>query len=86
MLGAGTFDACNVAGLASASTPGITAVAVNTLATGAFSIDGASLPVILLGYARGAEAVRVVTAVGMFGARAAATRASAIALVRAAGN
>jgi hypothetical protein len=72
MLSTGTFEAANVASLASTATPGVAAVAVNALAAGAFIIDGASLPIILLGYAGGAEAVGVITAVAVLSARVSA--------------
>jgi hypothetical protein len=83
MLSTGTFEAANIASLASTTTPGVAAVAVNTLAAGAFVVDGASLPVILLGYARGAEAVGVITAVAVLSARVSAWN-FAVALVGAA--
>jgi len=81
VLGAGTFFTGHVAGLAGAATPGVAAVAVNTLAARALGVNGAGLSIVLAGYAGGTQAVRVTAAIAVLGARIAASEANAIALV-----
>lgn len=82
VFGTFTFDASHIAGLAGTRTPGVTAVAVNTLAAGALVVNGASLPIVLSSHASRAEAVGISTAIGVLGAGIAAVRAGPVALVR----